>query len=174
MKLSLIVAVSTNGIIGRDGGLPWRLPADLRRFKRLTMGHHLIMGRKTYEAVGRPLPGRTTIVVSRGRPKLPAAVRLAGSLDEAIEMAQTAGDTEAFIAGGGEIYRLALPRVERIYLTRIHAEVAGDAWLPEVSEPEWRTLWREDHPPDERHAHAYSFLVLERRNLSRPPTAHSA
>ena len=121
MTLSLIVAMSKNGVIGRDGDLPWRLSADLRRFKRLTMGHHLVVGRRTWESIGRQLPGRTMIVVTRSQPEVPDGVLLAGSLNEAIELSLAAGDDEVYVAGGGTIYALALPVSDRLYLTRVHA-----------------------------------------------------
>ncbi|MFM7738727.1 MAG: dihydrofolate reductase, partial [Planctomycetota bacterium] len=116
--LSLIVAASDNDVIGREGQLPWRLSADLRRFKRLTMGHHLIMGRKTFESIGRPLPGRTTIVLSRQRDYAPAGVVVAHSPEEVLKL--VAADSEPFVVGGAEIYRLLLPWVGKIYLTRVH------------------------------------------------------
>ncbi|HMO86745.1 MAG TPA: dihydrofolate reductase, partial [Lacipirellulaceae bacterium] len=123
MIVSLIAAVADNGVIGRDGGLPWRLSADLQRFKRLTMGHPLIMGRRTWEALGRPLPGRTSIVVTRQSPYAApqAEVQITGSLDDALAAAARApgGDQEAFVIGGAEIYALALPRADRLYLTRV-------------------------------------------------------
>lgn len=163
MTLSIIVALADDGVIGRDNALPWHLPADLRRFKRLTMGHHLIMGRKTFESVGRALPGRTSIVLSRSRPELPEGVLRVGSLQEALDIAARAGDDEPFVAGGAEIYRLALPRADRLYVTRVHARVEGDARFPELDESAWRLVEREVHHPDERHAHAFTFLDFVRR-----------
>jgi dihydrofolate reductase len=163
MKLAIIAAVADNGVIGREGGLPWRLPADLRRFKALTMGHHLLMGRTTFEAdVGGPLPGRTIVVISRGRPELPAGVHLAASLDAAIAIARTAGDPEPLVAGGAEIYRLALPRADRLYLTRVHARPAGDTVFPPIDEAAWREIEREERPADDDNPHPLSFLVYER------------
>lgn len=162
MRLSLIVAVAENGVIGRGNELPWRLAADLRRFKRLTMGHHLIVGRKTFASIGRPLPGRIMIVVSRGSPSLPPDVQLVGSLQQAIEVARTAGEEEAFVAGGGEIYRLAMPLAERLYLTRVHAHVEGDTMFPSFDPSDWCLVSREDHSPDESNQYPYSFEVFER------------
>lgn len=162
MKLAIIAAVDEDGTIGRDGGLPWRLPADLRRFKALTMGHHLLMGRKTFETdVGRPLPGRTVVVISRGRPELPTGIRLAASLDEAVEIAGAAGDPEPLVAGGAEIYRLALPRADRLYLTRVHARVWGDAFFPYLDLAAWRLVAREERPADRDNPYPMSFLVYE-------------
>jgi len=148
MRLSIIVATAENGVIGRDNDLPWYLPADLKRFKQLTMGHHLLMGRKTFEAIGRALPGRTTVVISRGRPTLPEGVRLAASLDEALSLAAAAGEDEAFVAGGAQVYDLAGPRADRLYLTRIHAAIEGDTRLPELVESDWELVSKEDHGPD--------------------------
>jgi dihydrofolate reductase len=132
--LSLIVAMSENQVIGRAGGLPWKLRSDLMRFKRITMGHTLIMGRKTYESIGRPLPGRRTIVISRSAEAIPQ-VEVAKSVEEAFAMA--AGDTEPFIVGGGEIYRAALPLVDRIYLTRVKGTIEGDTTFPAVDFAQW-------------------------------------
>ncbi len=162
MRLSIIAAVAENGVIGRDNDLPWRLPDDIKRFKELTMGHHLIMGRKTFETIGRALPGRTTVVISRGRPELPEGIRLAGSLEEAVDIAREAGDDEAFVAGGGQIYRLTLPLADRLYLTRLHTQFDGDTQFPALDQTQWRLLESEDREPDERNAYPYSFLVYDR------------
>ena len=162
MKLSIIVAVAESGVIGRDNDLPWYLPADLKRFKQLTMGHHLLMGRKTFEAIGRALPGRTTVVITRGDPTLPEGVQRAGSLEEALAKAAAAGEDEAFVAGGAQIYTLALPRADRLYLTKIHAAIEGDTRLPELTESEWHLLSQEDHEPEGKNEYTYSFLTYER------------
>jgi dihydrofolate reductase len=160
MRVSLIVAVSTNGVIGRDGDLPWRMPEDLKRFKSLTMGHHLVVGRKTWEEVGQPLPGRMMVVVTRARDFQVAGVTVVHSLQEALDVAHN--DDEVFIAGGGEIYRQALPLADRLYLTRIHAEIEGDTTFPEFDQSEWRLVEREDHDADERNPYPYSFIVYEK------------
>ena len=162
MRLSIIVATAENGVIGRDNNLPWYLPADLKRFKQLTMGHHLLMGRKTFEAIGRALPGRTTVVISRGRPTLPEGVRLVASLDEAVALATQTDDDEAFVAGGAQVYHLALPRADRLYLTRIHAAIEGDTRLPELVESEWQLVSQDDFEPDEKNEYRYSFLIYDR------------
>lgn len=138
MKLSIIVAVGDNRVIGRDNDLPWRISADLRRFKALTLGHHLLMGRKTFESIGRALPGRTTIVLTRGTPALPPGVLVAGSLDRALQLAREAGDTEAFVAGGAAVYAAALPRADTIYRTRVAVTVDGDTFFPEWNRAGWR------------------------------------
>jgi dihydrofolate reductase len=160
--LSLIVAMSENRVIGRDGGLPWRLSADLKRFKQLTMGHHLLMGRKTFESIGRLLPGRISVVITRLADYQAAGAVVAHSLEAARKLA--ADDPEVFIIGGGEIYRQALPQVDRIYLTRIHAQVEGDTYFPEIVDQEW-TL-REDtcYPRDARNEHEHGFLIYDRVN----------
>jgi len=162
MRLSIIVAVADNGVIGRDGDLPWRLSADLKRFKALTMGHHLLLGRKTFDSIGAVLPGRTMVVISRGRPSLPTGVLLASSLGEAVELARAHGDDEVFIAGGAEIYAQALAVADRLYLTRVHARIEGDTYFPVWQEGHWKEISREDHSADDRNAHPYSFLVYER------------
>jgi dihydrofolate reductase len=165
MTVSLIVAMADGRVIGRDGQLPWRLSADLQRFKRLTMGHHIIMGRKTYESIGRLLPGRTTVIVTRQTDlDVPGAI-VVHSLDQALQVA--AGDPEAFIVGGGEIYRQALPLVDRIYRTIVHAEVEGDAVFPALDEDQWVMMNNERHDTDDRNEYEYSFQVLERRCMNR-------
>lgn len=161
MRVSLIVAVAANGVIGRAGGLPWRLSADLRRFKALTMGHHLVMGRRTWESIGRPLPGRTTIVVTR-REDLPVVGALvARSPDDALRLA--AGDDEVFVVGGAELYRALLDRADRIYLTRVHAEPEGDTHFPPVDWTRWRRVGAEDLPAGPRDDHPSTFEIWERR-----------
>lgn len=173
MRLSLIVAASENNVIGRHGDLPWRLSADLRRFKRLTMGHCLIMGRKTYESIGRPLPGRVTIALTRGAASSEAGgwglgarkdLLVASSLDEAVSLVSSTdmSHDEAFVTGGGEVYRLALPRTDRLHLTRVHATVEGDATFPEVDWSDWRIIKSEPHAADEKNEHDYTFEVWER------------
>jgi dihydrofolate reductase len=163
MLLSLIVAVSENGVIGRDGGLPWRLSADLKRFKQITMGHTIIMGRRTWESIGRPLPGRRTIVVSRQAGYQPAAdVNVTKNLDAAIELVVATGEEEAFVIGGGELYREALTRAGRIYLTRVTANVDGDTLFPEVDWSAWRLTASEDCAANDKNEYACKFQVYER------------
>ena len=162
MRVSLIVAVSKNGVIGRDGDLPWHLPADLSHFKRTTMGHHLIIGRRTWDEVGKPLPGRTMVVVTRNRRFAPEGARVVRSVEQALEVA--AGDDVPFIGGGSQIYRICLGRdlVDRIYLTRIHAEVEGDTFFPEFDLDDWELVSEEHHDADEKNEFDHSFLVYER------------
>jgi dihydrofolate reductase len=146
MKLSIIVAVAENGVIGRDNQLPWRISADLKHFKALTMGHHLLMGRKTFGSIGRALPGRKTIILSRGNPEIPDNVKLARSFAEATELARAAGETEAFVAGGAAVYAEALPKADTLYLTRIAAAVEGDTTFPEWNQDQWRLFAVETCP----------------------------
>jgi dihydrofolate reductase len=166
MAVSLIVAVSSNGVIGRDGGLPWYLPADLQHFKRTTMGHHLIIGRRTWEEVGKPLPGRTMVVVTRSRRFSPEGAQVVRSVEQALELA--AADDEPFIGGGAQIYRIALARnlVDRIYLTRIHADVEGETLFPKIDFDDWKLVSEEHHEADDKNEFPYSFIVYERAKLS--------
>jgi dihydrofolate reductase len=160
MRLSAIVAMASNRVIGANNQLPWRLPADLARFKRLTMGHTLIVGRKTYESIGRPLPGRTFVVVTRQQGYAPQGVKVAHTVDEALALAQ--GDDEVFIAGGAELYAQTLDRLDRLYLTRIERELPGDTTFPEVDLSTWRLIEQEHHPAITPEALPYSFLSYER------------
>lgn len=165
MTVSLIVAASENGVIGRDGGLPWRLSADLQRFKRLTTGHPLVMGRKTWESLGRALPGRTSIVVTRNANYDPGApgVLVAGGLAPALDLAAACpGGDECFVIGGAELYRAALPAADRLHLTRVAAAVAGDTSLPKIEWTAWRLAASEAHPADEKNEFPYRFEVYER------------
>lgn len=162
MRLSIIAAIAENGVIGRDNALPWHLSSDLRRFKKLTMGHHLLLGRKTFESIGRALPGRTMVVISRGRPSLPEGVVLVDSIESAIGTATGNGDDEAFVAGGAEIYRLALPHTDRLYLTRIEAAFDGDAHFPPFAEKDWRLVSKEQIPVSDSAGWPHSFQIWDR------------
>lgn len=161
--VSLIVAMSSNRVIGRDGDLPWHLPADLRHFKKTTMGHHLIIGRATWDELGRPLPGRTMVVVTRNRGFSVDGVLVAHSVEDALSMVR--GDEDPFIGGGAEIYRQALEAemVDRLHITRIHAEVEGDTFFPDIDLDEWLLVDRVDHPADEKNEFAYAFERYDRR-----------
>lgn len=139
--VSLIVAMDRNRVIGAGGRLPWHIPADLKRFRRLTLGHHVIMGRKTWESIGRPLPGRTNIVLTRQAGFRAEGACVVSSLDDALRLA--AGDTEVFVIGGTEVYALALPRAQRAYVTEIDAAFGGDTWFPALPANEWREVARE-------------------------------
>ncbi len=162
MSVTLVAAVARNRVIGKDGDLPWRLPADMKHFKRTTVGHPLIMGRRTFESFGRPLPDRTNIVVTRNRGYRPEGAVVAASLDAAMKIAREE-DEEIFIGGGEEVFRHFLPTADRMILTWIDEEFEGDTFFPEFDEREWRVVSREEHEPDERNRWRYSFVVYERR-----------
>ena len=157
-RISIIAAVARNRVIGRDNRLPWHLPQDLKRFRALTMGHHVIMGRKTWESIGRILPGRSMVVVSRDRAYGAAGCLVASSLEQAIRLC--GADPEVFIIGGAEIYRQALPMADRMYLTRIEQDVAGDTYFPDFDAEEWTESSRETVAGAGMPA---AFLVLDRR-----------
>ena len=159
MIVALVAAVAANGVIGRDGDLPWRIPEDLRHFKAVTLGKPVIMGRRTWQSIGRPLPGRRNIVVTRDAGFVAAGVETAASLDAALAMV---GDVaEAMVIGGGEIYAQALPRAGRLYLTEIHEDAEGDVHFPPVDRAAWRETARDDRPAG-GDAPAFSFVTLER------------
>ena len=159
-RVSIIVATDERGAIGHEGQLPWRLPEDLRRFKAITLGKPVIMGRRTWDSIGRPLPGRLNIVVTRQPGLELAGATVVGSLDEALA---AAGDApEACVIGGAEIYRLALPLADTLHLTRVHATVAADTYFPVLDPQQWVEVAREERAADERHAHAYAFVELRR------------
>jgi len=159
-RLSLIVAMAKNRVIGADGKIPWHLPNELQLFKSVTMAHHIIMGRKTYESINRLLPGRTTVIVTRQRDyKLPGAL-IAHTLEEAI--AFCAGDSEIFVIGGGELYRAALTLADRIYLTIVEAEPAGDTHMPELDPAQWHAHSTRHFHQDDRHAYDYRFEIHDR------------
>lgn len=169
MHVSIVVAVAENGVIGRDNGLPWRLSTDLKRFKALTMGKPAIMGRKTFESIGKALPGRHFIVVTRDRSFRAEGVDTAGSLDEAITLATVrarctpGADDEICVIGGGEIYRKAMPIADRLYVTHVMASPDGDTTFPAIEQGEWRQVSSEDHPVGEKDTQPTRFVVYERR-----------
>lgn len=158
--VSIVVAMDERGAIGRDGQLPWRLPEDLKHFKALTMGKPIVMGRKTWDSLGRPLPGRHNIVLSRRTGFAPAGATVVDSLPAAL---RAAGEVpEVCVIGGAAIYRLALPLARTVHLTRVHTVVEADVFFPALDPNEWREIDRDDHAADERHACPYSFVTLER------------
>ncbi len=159
--VSIVVATDERGGIGLRGSLPWRLPEDLRRFKALTMGSPIIMGRKTCDSIGRPLPGRHNIVVSRQPGLAIEGCTVVDSLDAGLAAAGPA--QEVFVIGGAEIYRLALPVADTLYLTRVHATTGADTFFPAFDVAEWEEVAREECPADDRHAHPMSFVTLRRR-----------
>ena len=172
MIVSLIVAASENNVIGRDNDLPWHLPADMQFFREKTKGHPIILGRKNYESIGRPLPGRRNIVVSRDANLEIEGCEVVGSVEEAIvlaskgkvgEVGQVCQVGEVFVIGGGQIYEHAMQFADTIYLTRIHEEVEGDVLFPEIDTAEWELVSQEEHEADEQHAYAFTFERYERK-----------
>lgn len=160
MKISIVVAMAANGVIGRDNQLPWHLPADLQHFRKTTMGKPILMGRKTYESIGRPLPGRTNIVITRDAGYAADGCVIVHSIEAAM---QAAGEQEEImVIGGAEFYRQALPYTDTIYLTRIHEDFEGDTFFPELVDSEWREVERTDCKADAKNPHRYSFVRLDR------------
>jgi dihydrofolate reductase len=160
MRISIVVAVAENGAIGKDNALLWRLPDDLKNFKTITMGKPIVMGRKTYDSIGRALPGRVNIVISRQASLVLPGCVVVGSLADAIN---AAGDVaEIAIIGGAEIYRQALAMTATIYMTKVHATLTGDVFFPPLVAAEWRETHREHHGADERHEYSFTFVTLER------------
>jgi len=161
VSLSLIVAMTRSGVIGRAGGLPWHLSSDLKRFKSLTMSHAIIMGRKTFESLGRVLPGRTTIAVSRRRDfTAPTGVIVVPDLDSAV--AAAASDTEPFVIGGGQLFGPALAQCRRLYVTWVETDVAGDVYFPPIDWQQWREISREAHPADAKNDYDTTFCIYDR------------
>jgi dihydrofolate reductase len=156
--IALIAARAANGVIGVDGGLPWHLPDDLKRFKALTTGHTVVMGRRTWETLTRPLPDRTNLVLTRDRAYHAPGATVVHTLDEAVEHA----GGSLFVLGGGDVYAAALPHATHLYLTDVHADVEGDARFPQVDLSTWRLVREEHHPADERHAYAFTYRDYER------------
>lgn len=162
MILTTIAAVAQNGVIGNKNDLIWRLPDDLKRFKNLTKGHTMIMGRKTWESIGaKPLPHRRHIIITRNFDYEAEGAEIVSTIDEALELAHT--DEQVFIAGGGEIYTLAMPYIKKMELTIVHYDFEGDTHFPDFNYGDWREASNEHHEADERHAYAFSFLTLERK-----------
>lgn len=168
--LSMIIAAAENRVMGKDNQMPWHLPNDLQYFKRCTMGKPMIMGRKTYESLGKPLPGRPHIVITRQAgyqaPNANEQVKVVSTLSEAImaasELTADSDNKEIMVIGGAEICSLAFPQTQRLYLTQVHAEVDGDVYFPEFDLNEWREVSREDYSASENNPYDYSFVVLEK------------
>jgi dihydrofolate reductase len=159
MTTSIVVAISENHVIGKDNKLLWYLPTDLKHFKDITTGHTVIMGRKTYESVGKPLPKRRNIIITRQDITI-AGCDVVNSIEDALKL--TAGEDEVFIVGGAEIYKQAMHLTDRIYLTIVHKEFEGDSFFPEINLNEWKEVSREDHQPDEKNSLPFSFITYER------------
>ena len=168
--ISLIVAMAQNGVIGRDNSLPWRLPDDLKRFRAFTLGKPILMGRKTFESIGQPLPGRINLVLTRDRSWYAEGVIAVHSVEEALTQA---GSSDELVAiGGAEIYRLVLPFARRIYLTHVHADVPGNITFPEFDSTQWADVEYSSQPANDEHAYPLTFVTLERRNAPEVPRQH--
>jgi dihydrofolate reductase len=163
MIISFIVAVSENNVIGKDNKLPWRLPADMKYFKNATWAMPVIMGRKSFDSLGKPLAGRKNIVVTRNNNWKADGIETVQSIDQAITLAAQTDAKEIFITGGAEIFKAALPSADRIYLTRIHANFDGDTFFPELNKDEWKMVGNKEYEPDEKNKYAMSFQVWERK-----------
>jgi len=160
--ISILVAMDEKRGIGNAGALPWRLSSDLKRFRELTMGHHIIVGRKTFESIGKPLPGRHTIVLTRDPSFRPEGCLVADSVEGGISLAKERGETEAFVIGGAEIYAHAMDAADRLYLTQVHAEVECDTFFPEFKREAWIETRQSDHQADEKNQYPFTFKMLER------------
>jgi dihydrofolate reductase len=166
MKVSIMVAYAHNRVIGKDNQLPWRLPRDLKRFKEKTFGHYMLMGRKTYESLDAPLPGRTSVVITRNPGyQVPAEAHVVSSIEVGLEIAHQAGETEAFVIGGEEIFRLALERqlVDCMYLTVIDSLIEGDAFFPDFNLTQWEEISRMHWEADEKNPYPFDFIDLQKR-----------
>jgi dihydrofolate reductase len=162
MIVSQVVAISENNAIGKDNKLIWHLPADLKHYKNKTMGHHMIMGRKTWESIGRLLPGRQTVIITRDKDYKVEGAYVVHSLQEALEVAKKNNDTEACIVGGAEIFRQAMDLTDKIYLTVVHETFEADTFYPPLDPAKWKLTQKEDHQPDEKNKYSYSFCEYER------------
>ncbi len=163
MSVILIAALAENGVIGRDGALPWRLPEDLKRFRRLTLGNTVLMGRKTWDSLGKPLDGRDNWVLTRDGGFTAAGVQVFHHLEQALSAPRNGN---LMVIGGAELYRQTLALADRLELTQVQASMAGDTWFPTLNPADWRETAREDHAIDDRHQYAYSFVTLECRDLA--------
>ncbi|NNF34398.1 MAG: dihydrofolate reductase [Saprospiraceae bacterium] len=162
MIISAIVAVANNRVIGKDNDIPWYLPADLKYFKKTTLNHHILMGRKCYASIGKPLPKRTNVIVSRDPYFISSNCLVARSIEEGLEMAYDNGEKECFIIGGGTIYNQTQKLWDRLYLTEVDLDVEGDVFFPEINHSEWKIISEEPQEPDEKNPYHYTFKVLHR------------
>jgi len=162
MMLTAIAAMSENYTIGKDNQLPWHLPADLKHFKSITVGHPILMGRKTFDSIGKPLPNRMNIIMTRDNEFQADGCHVVSSVDEALDCAKNEQVEEVFVIGGAEIYKQLLPQIKRVHLTIVHHEFDGDVYFPKLREDEWKEISRERHMADLDNPHEYSFVTLER------------
>ena len=162
MKVSVIVAMGKNRAIGKDNQLLWHLPADLKYFRGLTTGHHIVMGRKTYESIGKPLPNRVSVIITRNEDFKAEGCIVVNSLEKALEYCKQNNETEAFVIGGGEIYNMASEVADLFYITEVDASLEADVFFPELKEKSFKEIFREKHTVDEKHVYNYDFVTLER------------
>jgi dihydrofolate reductase len=167
MRISAIAAMSLNRVIGKDNQIPWHMPADLRFFQRTTTGHFVIMGRKNYDSMGRPLSNRTNVIITRNPFYVSSGCLVVHSLEAALGLAYNAGEEEAFIIGGGEIYLLAMDYLDRIYLTTIDAQVDGDVYFPELTIEDWRVVHEESHDADDKNPYPFVIRIYDRISQTR-------
>ncbi len=163
MIVSTIVATAKNNVIGKDNDIPWYLPADLKYFKKTTLNHHIIMGRNCYESIGKPLPKRTNMILTRNPFYIVSNCYVLHSLEEALKIAEENGEEEAFIIGGAQIYELGMKYSDKLYLTEVDLEVEGDIIFPEINMDEWELLNEEAHEADEKNEHSYTFKIFQRK-----------
>src|SRR5579883_509563 len=161
MRLSAIVAISENRVMGKDNRLPWHLPADLKHFKEITVGKPILMGRKTYLSIGRPLPGRENVIVTRDKTFEAAGCRVFNTIQEALDYLLPYD--EVFVIGGADLFKQLLPQIKLLYLTIIHEKMDGDTFFPEINQKEWREVESKDFLPDDKNQYRYSFITLERK-----------
>ena len=165
MTISAIVAVAKNNVIGKDNDIPWYLPADLKYFKKTTLNHHIIMGRNCYESIGKPLPKRTNVVMTRNPFYMVTNCFITHSLEEALQLAEDNGEDEAFIIGGAQIYELAMDRCDKLYLTEVDLEVEGDVLFPKINMEEWELISEDAHQAEGKNEHDYVFKVFKRKEV---------
>jgi dihydrofolate reductase len=161
MRLSIVVAMDSNRLIGKDNGLPWHLPADLAFFKKLTTGNTILMGRKTFDSIGRPLPNRRNLVITRNADIEIAGCEVVNSIEKALSLVQS--ETEVMVIGGAKLYQQILPIADRLYITQVEGEFDGDTYFPHYDEDDWLEVSCESHQPDEKNKHAYHFIILKRK-----------
>ena len=163
MIISCIVAVANNNVIGKDNDIPWYLPADLKYFKKTTLGHHIIMGRNCYESIGKPLPKRTNVILTRDPFYISSSCLVAHSIEEGLSLAHENEEVEAFIIGGGEIYKQSIQYWDKLYLTKVDLDVAGDVFFPEIDPKDWDLVSEEKHVKDDKNEYNYTFLTYLRK-----------
>lgn len=162
MNISCVVAIANNNVIGKDNDIPWYLPADLKYFKKITLDHHILMGRNCYHSIGRPLPKRTNVIITRDPYFIASNCLIAHSIDEALEIAYDNGEEEVMIIGGGTIYKQTQELWDTLYITEVDVNVDGDIFFPTLNKEEWKLVWEESHEPDEKNEHPYVFKKYER------------